>query len=87
MWGFTPAIFNHLENMFSEFLNDNIHNLKSEFLIPSVVNALIKKKIEVVNVLKTDSKWFGVTYIEDKPFVKTQIENLLKQGEYPKKLF
>jgi hypothetical protein len=87
MWGFTPAIFNHLENMFSEFLNDNIHNLKSEFLIPSVVNAVIKKKIEVVNVLKTDSKWFGVTYIEDKPFVKTQIENLLKQGEYPKKLF
>ena len=87
MWGFTPAIFNHLENMFSEFLNDNIHNLKSEFLIPSVVNAVIKKKIEVVNVLKTDSKWFGVTYIEDKPFVKTEIENLLKQGEYPKKLF
>ena len=87
MWGFTPLIFNHLESMFSKFLNDNIHDLKSEFLIPSVVNTLIKKKIEVVNVLKTDSKWFGVTYIEDKPFVKTQIKNLLEKDEYPKKLF
>ena len=48
---------------------------------------LIKKEIEVVNVLKTDSKWFGVTYIEDKPFVKTQIKNLLEKDEYPKKLF
>ena len=87
MWGFTPSIFDHLENMFNEFLNDNIHELKSEFLIPSVVNTLIEKKIETVNVLKTDSKWFGVTYVEDKPFVKTQIETLLQQGEYPKKLF
>jgi len=87
MWGFTPLIFSHLESMFSKFLNDNIHDLKSEFLIPSVVNALIKKKIEVVNVLKTNSKWFGVTYIEDKPFVKTQIKNLVEKDEYPKKLF
>ena len=87
MWGFTPLIFSHLESMFSKFLNDNIHDLKSEFLIPSVVNTLIKKEIEVVNVLKTDSKWFGVTYIEDKPFVKTQIKNLLERDEYPKKLF
>ena len=87
MWGFTPSIFDYLEDMFNEFLNDNIHELKSEFLIPSVVNTLIEKKIETVNVLKTDSKWFGVTYVEDKPFVKTQIETLLQQGEYPKKLF
>ena len=87
MWGFTPSIFDHLENIFNEFLKDNINDLKSEFLIPSVVNTLIEKKVETVDVLKTSSKWFGVTYVEDKPFVKTEIETLLQQGEYPKKLF
>ena len=87
MWGFKPSIFSYLEDMFSDFLSENISELKSEFLIPSVVNSLIEKKIEKVNVLETKSKWFGVTYIEDKPFVKKQIDNLIQSGEYPAKLF
>ena len=87
MWGFMPSIFDHLEKMFNEFLDENISDLKSEFLIPSVVNDLIEKNIEKVQVLKTKSTWFGVTYIEDKPFVKNQIKELIKIGIYPEKLF
>ena len=87
MWGFMPSIFDHLEKMFNEFLDENISDLKSEFLIPSVVNDLIEKNIEKVQVLKTRSKWFGVTYIEDKPFVKNQIKELIQTGIYPEKLF
>ena len=87
MWGFMPSIFEHLEKMFNEFLDENISDLKSEFLIPSVVNDLIEKNIEKVQVLKTKSTWFGVTYIEDKPFVKNQIKELIQTGIYPEKLF
>ena len=87
MWGFMPSIFDHLEKMFNEFLDENISDLKSEFLIPSVVNDLIEKNIEKVQVLKTKSTWFGVTYIEDKPFVKNQIKELIQTGIYPEKLF
>ena len=87
MWGFMPSIFDHLEKMFNEFLDENISDLKSEFLIPSVVNNLIEKNIEKVQVLKTKSTWFGVTYIEDKPFVKNQIKELIQTGIYPEKLF
>ena len=87
MWGFTPVLFDHLEKIFKEFLNDNISDLKSEFLIPSVLNDLIEKGIEKVRVLKTQSKWFGVTYIEDKPFVQNQIKELIQSGEYPERLF
>ena len=87
MWGFMTSIFNHLEKMFNEFLDENISDLKSEFLIPSVVNDLIEKNIEKVQVLKTKSTWFGVTYIEDKPFVKNQIKALIQNGIYPEKLF
>ena len=53
MWGFMPSVFDHLEKMFNEFLDENISDLKSEFLIPSVVNDLIEKNIEKVQVLKT----------------------------------
>ena len=87
MWGFMPSIFDHLEKMFNEFLDENISDLKSEFLIPSVVNDLIEKNIEKVQVLRTRSTWFGVTYIEDKPFVKNQIKELIQTGIYPEKLF
>ena len=87
MWGFMPSIFDHLEKMFNEFLDENISDLKKEFLIPSVVNDLIEKNIEKVQVLKTKSTWFGVTYIEDKPFVKNQIKELIQTGIYPEKLF
>ena len=87
MWGFMPSIFDHLEKMFNEFLDENISDLKSEFLIPSVVNDIIEKNIEKVQVLKTKSTWFGVTYIEDKSFVKNQIKELIQTGIYPEKLF
>tara|TARA_B100000989_G_scaffold190112_1_gene143198 strand:+ start:730 stop:1614 length:885 start_codon:yes stop_codon:yes gene_type:complete len=87
MWGFTPKLFDHLEKMFNDFLTGNILDLKSEFLIPSVVNDLIEKNIEKVQVLKTQSTWFGVTYVEDKPFVESQIKELVKRGEYPVSLF
>ena len=87
MWGFTPTLFDHLEKMFNDFLTENISNLKSEFLIPSVVNDLIEKNIEKVKVLKTQSTWFGVTYVEDKAFVESQIKELIQSGEYPVSLF
>jgi len=87
MWGFTPTLFDHLEKMFNDFLTDNISDLKSEFLIPSVINDLIEKNIEKVKVLKTQSTWFGVTYVEDKAFVESQIKELIQSGEYPARLF
>ena len=87
MWGFTPSLFHYLDSMFIEFLNNNIHDLKCEFLIPAVVNDLIQQKMEEVHILKTDSKWFGVTFKEDKPLVKKQIIDLVESGVYPKRLF
>ena len=87
MWGFTPTLFDHLEKMFNDFLMENISDLKSEFLIPSAINDLIEKNIEKVQVLETQSTWFGVTYAEDKPFVENQIKELIQEGEYPVSLF
>ena len=87
MWGFTPVLFNYLQTMFNEFLNKNNKNLKSEFLIPTVVNDLIQQNLEDVHVLRTGAQWFGVTYKEDKSLVNQQILKLIGSGLYPEKLF
>ena len=87
MWGFTPVLFDYLQTMFNEFLNENNKNLKSEFLIPTVVNDLIQQNLEEVHVLRTDAQWFGVTYKEDKSLVNQQIVKLIGSGLYPEKLF
>ena len=87
MWGFTPQLFKYLEEMFADFLVERGTELKSEFMIPNVVNDLIISGKEPVHVLRSNAKWFGVTYKEDKPFVEQEIEKLVKAGEYPEILF
>ena len=87
VWGFTPDLFDHLKSMFHDFLERDGKEMKSEFLIPSVVNNLIHANTKHVKVLRTDSSWFGVTYKEDKPYVVKQIQALIDNDEYPNKLF
>ena len=87
MWGFTPKLFSYLEEGFSAFLNIHSKELKSEYLIPSVINDLIETDQERVRMLNSSSSWFGVTYKEDKPFVESQILDLIDAGLYPSRLF
>lgn len=87
MWGFTPDYFAYSEEYFKDFLRANIDNLKSEYFIPLMVNELITKGTASVKVLDTTSKWFGVTYAEDRQSVVDKIQALIDAGEYPEKLF
>jgi hypothetical protein len=87
MWGFTPILFNYLRQMFADFLKERGAELKSEFLIPTVINDLVQSDREVVEVLRSNSNWFGVTFKEDKAFVVGEIKKLIDQGVYPKGLF
>jgi len=87
VWGFTPDLFGYLESMFIQFLEEEGGALKSEYLIPSVVNNLIQTDRKSVHILHSSAKWFGVTYKEDKSYVMEEIKKLIKDGHYPKNLF
>ena len=88
MWGLTPAFMQELETGFAKFLKDNAENLeKAEYLLPTIVDKMIKADEATVAVLKTDATWFGVTYQEDTPVVKAAFEQLMEQGVYKTKLF
>ena len=87
MWGLFPKIFPVLEKGFDEFLSQlDHHDLKSEYLLPTIIGDLLKNEKINVRVLKSLDSWFGVTYQEDKYYVKESILNLVQQGLYPKKL-
>lgn len=85
LFGFTPDYIEYSKELFIEFLSDlsNHANLKSEFFIPSAVNALIKRGDATMKVLASKAEWFGVTYKEDKPEVLSRIMSLIDEGEYP----
>ena len=87
IWGFTPALFDYLKDMFVDFMKKRGMELKSEFLIPSVINDLIQSGREEVYVLRSDANWFGVTYKEDKPYVMGEFQKLVDGDVYPQKLF
>ena len=88
-WGFTPDYFAHSEEYFKQFLADpkNQANLKSEFFIPLMVDTLIKQGKATCEVLPTTSKWFGVTYPEDRPEVVAKLAKLHEEGQYPDQMF
>ena len=87
MWGFTPDYFEYSLDFFKDFLAENGQKLKSEFYIPLAVNNLIVAGKVSCKVLDTTSKWFGVTYAEDRPQVVLKINELIGKGIYPSKLF
>lgn len=85
MWGFTPGFLAQLEAQFPDFLAKQLpaNPEKAEFLLPRSVDALLKAGEATVKILKSEDKWYGVTYAADKPKVVAALANLTKQGKYP----
>ncbi len=82
MWGLLPSIYDDIEADFIKFLNNLKNPLKDEFYIPFVVDNMIQTKGEIVRVLETDDKWYGVTYKEDKDTVVEAMKKFVKDGYY-----
>ncbi len=89
IWGFTASILKELKERFPLFLKENLKKnpLKCEYFLPSVVGELLEEGKATVEVLKSEDKWYGVTYKEDKPVVVAAIQKLKDEGKYPQKLW
>ncbi|MDR3340676.1 MAG: nucleotidyltransferase [Candidatus Symbiothrix sp.] len=87
MWGFTSEYFGYSEKLFVDFLAENHDNPKAEFFIPWAIDRLIVNGQIKVKVLDSPSKWFGVTYADDRASVVEKINQLIEKGDYPEKLF
>ncbi len=82
-WAFSAGFLEHLETEFCKFLTEYGHLEKSEFYIPTAVDSLIQQDLADCKVLETDSRWFGVTYPDDKAYVVAALNSMIEAGEYP----
>ena len=88
MWGLTPDFMDILEKGFTEFLSELApEDIKKEYLLPELVDHLIKNESAEVDVLETKDTWFGVTYQEDKETVMSAFKHLTEAGIYPQGLY
>ncbi len=89
MWGFEQNMINELKKRFPEFLQKNLKEnpLKCEFFLPSAVQELMQEEKALVTVLKSQDRWYGVTYKEDKDMVQRAIADFKARGIYPQKLW
>ena len=87
MWGFTPDYFTKSAAIFETFLEANAGELKKEYYIPYAVDCIVKAGKGSCEVLSTPSRWFGVTYKEDRPGVVAKFAELVEKGIYPSPLY
>lgn len=88
-WGFTPAIFEEAEKRFPAFLRDEVpkNPMKAEFFLPTVVQDQIDEGSAHVKVLKSEDRWYGMTYHEDKAQVADALQSMKDKGLYPQQLW
>ncbi len=89
LWGFSAGMMGELEKGFPVFLQDNLKKnpLKCEFFLPFAVEELMEEGKAKVKVLKSEDRWYGVTYQEDKGIVMQAISDFKKKGVYPCQLW
>lgn len=89
LWGFTQGILSELETGFPAFLRQALKEnpLKGEYLLPRIVNDLVRDNKATVEVLHSKDKWYGITYKEDLPAVAAAIQAMQEEGKYPEVLF
>ena len=86
MWGFKPEIFNEMQIAFDDFLNDNGMDMKAHYSIPAFMNEKIEKGAKV-KVVETLAQWMGLVSHDDKIQVVFRINEMIRKGIYPQRLF
>lgn len=87
-WGYTPWMLEQMRGSFEDFLHRlALDDLTGELLLPVLVDRYMHLDRLSVTVSGTDSVWFGVTYVEDRPKVMEKLRDLHDAGEYPTPLW
>ena len=88
MWALTPGFLRELEAGFAPFLASLAEDdVKSEYMLPAVIDGMVKSGKATVKVIPTSDRWFGVTYREDKDAVVESFRELYAAGVYQGKLY
>ena len=89
LWGFQRSYLDEAWEGFPAFLDKALaeNPLKAEYFLPTVVSNLLSSRKARVKVLRSNDRWYGVTYKEDKPTVVAALAAMRARGMYPEKLW
>ena len=88
MWAAYPEFFPVLEQGFVDFLSNlDKEDTKKEYLLPIIVDGLLKADKATVKVMNTPDRWIGVTYKEDIELAQQGFKDMIAAGIYKEKLW
>jgi hypothetical protein len=71
-----------IETYFTEFLEIDIKDLRSECYLPNAIDSFIRSGVLICETIKTQSQWLGITYPEDKVLVKKALAKITEASPY-----
>ncbi len=81
-WICNPTIFEHIENDLRIFLENKENIASGEVYIPFVIQKMLVQNETTVDVIPSDSNWFGITYADDKEKAMQELQDMTNIGEY-----
>lgn len=88
LWASFPEFINLGEEHFISYLEKNKDNLeKCEYVLPEMIDELIRSDKAEVTIIPTSEKWIGITYKEDLALAQEAFKKMLDDGIYPENIW
>lgn len=88
LWASFPEFIDLGEKHFISYLEKNKDNLeKCEYVLPEMIDELIRSDKAEVTIIPTSEKWIGITYKEDLALAQEAFKQMLDDGVYPENIW
>lgn len=88
LWASFPKFIDLGEEHFIKYLEKNKDNLeKCEYVLPEMIDELIRSDKAEVTIIPTSEKWIGITYKEDLALAQEAFKKMLDDGLYPENIW
>lgn len=82
-WVCQPSIFSFITEYLKDFIGNRDNIAKGEIYLPFAIKEMTEQKMIDVDVIPSESQWFGVTYASDKDSAVTALQEMTDNKEYP----
>lgn len=86
-WVCHPSIFDVIEEELRSFIEAGENLEKGEVYLPFVIQDMLQSGVAKVEVIPSESHWFGVTYADDKDTAVNYLSKMTAEGEYQNPLW
>lgn len=81
-WVCRPSLFPQVEQDLRAFIGKGENVETGEVYLPYVIQGMLQNKKAEVKVIPAESRWFGVTYADDKEKAMAELLEMTESGQY-----